>query len=1039
MARPGVKKRSRIGLTLLALLCLGALLLLVLISRLKLDDYRHTLEQHLSAALQQPVTIGSGTMAFRQGLALELGQVTIGSGQPLLVEVPRMTATLLLAPLLRGRLVIEDLELLQPTVELRLPLPEGTATPAQAPAGPLPELAIRMLSVREGELRLHRADRAANDTLHLGNIHAMIYNWRPQYPAELVVSGRHEQTSGEFLLETNLPPLVNISTWRSFDLRTRLQLRHLDPAPLVGTGPLPGLPVVSLELSIDGRPADGARVATRLHRTGNIAPLFIAALNWQSEHDRDVLALEAGILFGFPISGALTLQQQPPKQLKAALKSSNLPLNAAEILGADLAATAGVRQGQLDQLDLDLEYLWPSAPAAAGTMALSGRLAVSDLVWKDPQPWSVDALVAELSLKEDDLAIAADLTTSELGTVRLTGELQQLFSTRQLNLQATAEPQLEQLQRSLDLPDSWKLSGPIPLVLDLRGPLDQPEFRLRADATDSRMQLGRFYEKPVATAAAIDISARLVEAKLQLDQIAIRQETFELTGHGTLQRQADGLAATLSSAPVDLASLGTLHPLLQRLQLHGQATAEVRLAAAQWQGTLTLEEGGARLTPVIGPLNGVSGTAQMDRHGLRFDRLPANLGESAFSVSGELRNWHAPQLLLNVAGTAARAQDLVFFNPEMTLSDLHGNLVIDAAGIHFTPVVVTLEDATRATVYGSVSNFRNPRVELDIEGERVDVLDVIGLFRNRAGKGPLPPARGPREPLVIRITAHQGNLAGMPFTDAHATLVDHNGILTISPLTFASGDGEGRIKVEFHRRQSSAPLKISGHVNNIDASALHQDLLQRPGLVRGRLTGDFYLEGNPAGGQFWQQASGGLYLRISKGTLRRFRGLAQVFSLLNVSQIFSGRLPDMDREGMPFELLEGSIQIGSGLLRSDDLKITSEAMNMSLVGGVDLTDDSLNLILGVMPLRTVDKVVSSIPIAGWLLGGEDRALLTAYFRIEGPSANPVVTAVPVSSLSGTVFGVFRRTLGLPEKLLRDFESMLQPEAPKKVEEQAGNE
>jgi len=167
--------------------------------------------------------------------------------------------------------------------------------------------------------------------------------------------------------------------------------------------------------------------------------------------------------------------------------------------------------------------------------------------------------------------------------------------------------------------------------------------------------------------------------------------------------------------------------------------------------------------------------------------------------------------------------------------------------------------------------------------------------------------------------------------------------------------------------------------------------------------------------------------------LRKFRGLARVFSLLNVSQIFAGKLPDMDKDGMPFTLMEGSIRIADGRAETEDLFITSEAMNMSLIGSKSLIDGSLNFNLGVMPLRTVDKVITSIPIAGWVLAGKDKALLTAHFKIEGNSEEPKVTPVPISSVSKTVFGIFKRTLGLPEKLVKDIGTIFKEEPEKKKE------
>ncbi len=158
-------------------------------------------------------------------------------------------------------------------------------------------------------------------------------------------------------------------------------------------------------------------------------------------------------------------------------------------------------------------------------------------------------------------------------------------------------------------------------------------------------------------------------------------------------------------------------------------------------------------------------------------------------------------------------------------------------------------------------------------------------------------------------------------------------------------------------------------------------------------------------------------MQIKDGTLRKFNGLAKVFSILNVSQIFTGKLPDMNTEGMPFSLLDGSVLIGNGQTKIDDLKITSVAMNLSVVGTQDLTNDTLDFTLGVMPLRTVDKVISMIPLAGWILTGDDKALITAHFKIEGDSDNPQVSAVPISSVSKAVLGIFKRTFGLPGKMV----------------------
>ena len=77
------------------------------------------------------------------------------------------------------------------------------------------------------------------------------------------------------------------------------------------------------------------------------------------------------------------------------------------------------------------------------------------------------------------------------------------------------------------------------------------------------------------------------------------------------------------------------------------------------------------------------------------------------------------------------------------------------------------------------------------------------------------------------------------------------------------------------------------------------------------------------------------------------------------------------------------------------------------------------MILGVKPLRTVDQVLTKIPIAGWLLTGSEKALLTAHFSIKGKSSDPEVVPIPITSLSEKVLGIFKRVLGLPGKLVTD--------------------
>ncbi len=397
------------------------------------------------------------------------------------------------------------------------------------------------------------------------------------------------------------------------------------------------------------------------------------------------------------------------------------------------------------------------------------------------------------------------------------------------------------------------------------------------------------------------------------------------------------------------------------------------------------------------------------------------MGESPFVVDGVFSNWSNPLLILDLNGKKARAQDLVFSSRQLNLYDLTGQLRIDAKSISFSPVNVRLEDDTVASVNGKAT-FINPLVDLNISAERVDVLDIINLFSGDKEKYGGGNKKGKEVPLHIKVSAKQGTIGGLKFKNATGLITGKNNRLTVYPLKFENGKGWCDSRIEYDFIDPIAPLKISGHAENIDASVIHQDVFEKRALVSGLLNGNFYIEGNPGNDLFWHEAKGGIHLQIKDGTLRKFHVLAKVFSLLNVSQIFKGKLPDMNNEGMPFTLLSGSAQIGGGLTKIDDFKITGVAMNLSAVGTSDLINDTMDFTLGVMPLQTVDKIISAIPLAGWILTGEDKALITAHFKIEGSSDDPKVTAIPISSVSKTVFGIFKRTFGLPGKVVDMFKT-----------------
>jgi len=96
-------------------------------------------------------------------------------------------------------------------------------------------------------------------------------------------------------------------------------------------------------------------------------------------------------------------------------------------------------------------------------------------------------------------------------------------------------------------------------------------------------------------------------------------------------------------------------------------------------------------------------------------------------------------------------------------------------------------------------------------------------------------------------------------------------------------------------------------------------------------------------------------------------------------------------------------------------------MKMNAVGQVNLIEDTVDMTIAVKPFQNLDRIISKIPIAGWLLTGKEQSLVVAYYQVSGSLRDPQVTPIPLRSVGRNVFGIFRNLLGIPEALIGPLE------------------
>lgn len=1044
MTEKPIHQRGPLACLLLFSFALLIMLGLFQLWRLDAGSYTQQLAGNLERTLGQPVRLGDMSLGYENGLALHLSNLQIGNGEGFRLDVPHLSALLDIAALLDRRLVIKQLVLDYPTLKLIASSQNLTAKIPQ-----LKRLQLKTLQVRKGSLALFSADDP-RQSLRLENFNLVTHNpWQSlntELTADTNLFYKKQRTRVRATFE--LQRQKADQPWQQASLQGQLNINNLQ-RQMLGDWQFEHLPAQgNLQLNFQGIPARLVRVTALLTDPQDQHPLVSLTGDWQRSPSRDSLVNLALGVDRVPLAGELFFDRSTPDpRLRGYLRLQNTRL--ADIFAAGRQQVPQL-EGRIEIAQLNFDGPLHSTSSNPFSPVGDARLVLKDLSARLSPGARLHAGEGELHLTQNQLKLRGQAQLNGI-PFQIQGQSSPLGQQQEfaVNLSLHAQTELEKLKKAV--PGAfWQnksLSGPATLNLELSGPLNQLQLQGLADFSASQLDFGWLIEKPAQVPLRVQFDGRLTPARLLQAQLGLQIGEQHLQVQGQLTQNSRSWRLDARMNPFDFAPLQSYSQILHALQLRGGlADGELHLSSpTDWQMQLRLQGAGVHLTQVLADPNQLSGVVRLGPRGLSFDQLTGQLGESVVQISGDMSNWRSPLLAIHVTSPRIRARDLIFRHSNLNMSDLDGHLLITAGGIVFEDVRVSLENRTHARVTGQLLNFRAPFTDLQISATEADILDVIKLFGAPPAGEPVPPpseaARNSRAHIVAQV--ERGQLGDFKFEAATGTIGYQHELLTIAPLDFKIGQGQvmGRVEVDANRNHL---LKISGRALHCDADRVYNTLLLKKGIFRGTLDGDFYLEGEEVGQKFWQTAQGGAHLRISDGAMRGLKSFARIFSLLNVSQLFTFHLPDMDKEGLPVQNLEVSARIDQGVVAYEDFRITSPAINISSVGKIDLLAGTIDSTVGIKPLRTVDIILSRVPLFGWILTGEEEALITALFNIHGSVDDPKVSAAPTASVAKTALGIIMRTLGLPFHLLEKTNQFLTTPprstetSPSKTPEQRGS-
>ena len=183
------------------------------------------------------------------------------------------------------------------------------------------------------------------------------------------------------------------------------------------------------------------------------------------------------------------------------------------------------------------------------------------------------------------------------------------------------------------------------------------------------------------------------------------------------------------------------------------------------------------------------------------------------------------------------------------------------------------------------------------------------------------------------------------------------------------------------------------------------------------MTGTYDLTGHIAGAgsgdALVRDLHGDIEFHAAKGRIYRLNLLSKILALLNVTQLFLGKVPDLAHDGFAYNALSIKGTLSDGKLKIGEAVLDGSSMNIAGQGEIDVRTRKVDIVALASPLKTIDTILRMIPIARYILGG---SLVSVAVNAKGDLDDPTVSILPPSAVVKGLLGVVERALKLPVRI-----------------------
>jgi hypothetical protein len=189
------------------------------------------------------------------------------------------------------------------------------------------------------------------------------------------------------------------------------------------------------------------------------------------------------------------------------------------------------------------------------------------------------------------------------------------------------------------------------------------------------------------------------------------------------------------------------------------------------------------------------------------------------------------------------------------------------------------------------------------------------------------------------------------------------------------------------------------------------------GVDQDLVIGKFYLDATLIG-QPGKWTGGEAKLSSERGNIRRLTLLSRVFKVVNLTDLFKNDgVPDMGGGGLPYSAMEIEAKVTDNQLVFEKAMVHGEGLNLFSRGRFDLGTFGTDLTILIAPLKTIDAIITKVPLIGRIIGGENATLVTIPVGVKGPISDPSVMVLSPEAIGEGFLLRAREILNLPFAIL----------------------